>query len=131
MVAVKKAGVSHNGSITWKCICDCGKETVKNGFYLRTGGTRSCGCLRRETGKKNFGDIGKNGHLAKRIFPESAYKLTPAARNAMYLSDSYIKRIIVHKMKNITGDVTPEMIDIKRQTIKLKRKVEEMRKELT
>lgn len=32
----------------WVCSCDCGGETVVSGKYLRTGVTRSCGCLGRE-----------------------------------------------------------------------------------
>lgn len=31
---------------TWRCRCDCGKECTVNGNNLRTGRTRSCGCLR-------------------------------------------------------------------------------------
>lgn len=31
---------------TWLCRCECGNETVVQGPSLRTGQTRSCGCLR-------------------------------------------------------------------------------------
>lgn len=30
----------------WKCICDCGKECIKNQYNLVGGYTNSCGCLR-------------------------------------------------------------------------------------
>lgn len=30
----------------WKCVCDCGKETVVGGRTLRYGATQSCGCLK-------------------------------------------------------------------------------------
>lgn len=30
----------------WKCICDCGTETVVSGTNLKTGAVKSCGCLR-------------------------------------------------------------------------------------
>jgi hypothetical protein len=33
----------------WKCLCDCGKEIVTSGHSLRSGGTQSCGCLRRDS----------------------------------------------------------------------------------
>jgi len=33
---------------TWLCRCDCGSELVVRGNSLRTGNTRSCGCLRKE-----------------------------------------------------------------------------------
>ena len=32
----------------WVCKCACGNTTVVLGANLRTGMTRSCGCLRRE-----------------------------------------------------------------------------------
>lgn len=33
----------------WVCKCDCGGESIVSGRYLRTGITRSCGCLVKET----------------------------------------------------------------------------------
>lgn len=38
----------HQGEVLWKCACSCGKETVVRGQLLRSGGTKSCGCLRGE-----------------------------------------------------------------------------------
>ena len=32
----------------WKCSCDCGLTVIANGNNLRSGNTKSCGCLRRE-----------------------------------------------------------------------------------
>lgn len=37
-----------NGLAYWRCICDCGKEVVVRGTCLRTGESRSCGCLAKE-----------------------------------------------------------------------------------
>lgn len=30
--------------LQWRCLCDCGRETVCYGTHLRRGNTRSCGC---------------------------------------------------------------------------------------
>lgn len=46
----------ENGQSYWRCKCDCGKETVVWLGALRTGKTKSCGCL----GKKNLENIHKN-----------------------------------------------------------------------
>lgn len=32
----------------WICQCDCGNQTVVFGRNLKSGATRSCGCLRKE-----------------------------------------------------------------------------------
>lgn len=31
----------------WNCVCDCGKKCVKQGYRLRAGKVKSCGCLAR------------------------------------------------------------------------------------
>lgn len=39
---------ASNGSIKWKCRCDCGTVKVVAADALRAGLTKSCGCLQRE-----------------------------------------------------------------------------------
>jgi hypothetical protein len=44
-------GLSHRnnkGRVFWKCKCSCGADFVVAGYSLRSGNTRSCGCLKRE-----------------------------------------------------------------------------------
>jgi hypothetical protein len=36
------------GPSKWKCICECGKETIVFASNLISGGSKSCGCLARE-----------------------------------------------------------------------------------
>jgi hypothetical protein len=38
----------------WRCRCDCGREAIVQGSKLRTGWTRSCGCLLRENGRRRL-----------------------------------------------------------------------------
>ena len=45
--------------VMWKCKCECGKETVVCGTYLRNGHTKSCGCRRAKVAQK----LGKNNIL--------------------------------------------------------------------
>lgn len=40
---------------TWKCRCECGKETIVLSFNLKSGGTKSCGCLNKESTNKTHG----------------------------------------------------------------------------
>lgn len=52
---------SSDGHIRWLCVCICGKEFITKGTYLKTGRTKSCGCVRvdkREiTNAKRFVDL--------------------------------------------------------------------------
>lgn len=41
-------GRDKHRNLVWVCACDCGKECEVVGNALRSGHTRSCGCLRRE-----------------------------------------------------------------------------------
>lgn len=33
--------------VSWLCLCDCGNQAVVHGSHLRSGHTKSCGCLTR------------------------------------------------------------------------------------
>lgn len=50
LAVIKRAGYKRE-RITWLCRCDCGTETVITGHELKCGGTKSCGCLKVDTGK--------------------------------------------------------------------------------
>lgn len=54
LTVVIRAGVNMQNKALWVCKCDCGKETIVSGVYLRNGHTKSCGCYRAEIGEKIF-----------------------------------------------------------------------------
>lgn len=39
----------------WKVLCDCGNEAIKEEYLVKTGATKSCGCLKQKT-VINIGD---------------------------------------------------------------------------
>ncbi|MCM1188121.1 MAG: AP2 domain-containing protein [bacterium] len=47
--AGKNAGMHR-----WRCLCDCGKETVVGQTLLQNGKTKSCGCLQASIYKENL-----------------------------------------------------------------------------
>lgn len=49
LVVVSEAGREPGGGIRWTCRCDCGAQKAAYGGDLRSGKTKSCGCLKRES----------------------------------------------------------------------------------
>lgn len=45
---VAKSFTHVGDKVFWRCVCDCGAECQIYGSRLRTGHTRSCGCLKRD-----------------------------------------------------------------------------------
>src|SRR5687767_15028838 len=41
---IKPSGTASDGSILWKCVCDCGNITNVVSYALRRGTSKSCGC---------------------------------------------------------------------------------------
>jgi hypothetical protein len=39
----------NRGQIRWECICDCGNKHITSGESIRSGKSKSCGCLRKES----------------------------------------------------------------------------------
>lgn len=54
LLVLEKA-YSKNGSIYWKCQCDCGKITYVSTHSLQSGNTKSCGCLKGQKIKNLIG----------------------------------------------------------------------------
>lgn len=46
LLVLERAESSNSGRTRWRCKCDCGSETIVDGFLLRNGKTKSCGCLK-------------------------------------------------------------------------------------
>ena len=49
LTVIAPAGHDKKRNLLWRCRCSCGAETVTAGYRLRSGETRSCGCLQRES----------------------------------------------------------------------------------
>lgn len=53
-LTVSEYAGSKNKRALWKCVCSCGNIVVVSGKNLRSGNTKSCGCLRGESASKRF-----------------------------------------------------------------------------
>lgn len=46
LVALEPTSERRGGKIVWRCRCDCGNETFVTAKDLKSGNTKSCGCLK-------------------------------------------------------------------------------------
>lgn len=60
-LTVEKFDCSKNSRTYWLCICECGNLKSVQGKKLKSGHTRSCGCLVTESAIRNLSNVSKNG----------------------------------------------------------------------
>ena len=39
---------NNSGQRLWKCICDCGNERILTTYAIKSGRTKSCGCIKKD-----------------------------------------------------------------------------------
>lgn len=59
LIVIAETDKRSSDSICWLCRCDCGNEVIVSGDSLRSGLTKSCGCLRKAKAKERFTKHGK------------------------------------------------------------------------
>jgi len=69
LTVIEFAGIDKGQNKRYKCICECGKNHIARGDNLKRGLIKSCGCYRKEEGRKR-GKLAIHGHLRNR-------KMTP------------------------------------------------------
>jgi len=48
LTAIEPVGINpKDGSVRWRCVCECGNENVVSAAFLRNGNTKTCGCGRK------------------------------------------------------------------------------------
>jgi len=70
LLVLERAGSNKQSLATWKCRCDCGKEKVIKSGSLRSGDSKSCGCLHTEVRRKKMAETNKRADMRerKRVF---------------------------------------------------------------
>ena len=51
LLVIERAPAETNKNSYWRCVCDCGNETIVSRVNLRNGNTQSCGCYAKEIAK--------------------------------------------------------------------------------
>ena len=67
LTVIEEAGRIRKEAL-WRCKCDCGNEVCVSGYYLRSGHTKSCGCLIPERTKEANITHGLYGTRIHRIY---------------------------------------------------------------
>lgn len=68
LTVIKRAGSNFYGTPLWLCQCDCGATSVVRGDKLRSGVTKSCGCILRDRAKGAAPASGDSGVRLYRIW---------------------------------------------------------------
>lgn len=70
LTVIKDSGKRYRGEeVIWLCQCDCGNLTEVRGYYLRSGHTKSCGCLHREISARIIKKVSfKHGGKGTRLY---------------------------------------------------------------
>lgn len=61
LTILREAGRTRDGKVLWLCKCFCGQQKAITGRALKSGRTRSCGCLMRETSARTHRTHGATG----------------------------------------------------------------------
>jgi len=61
LAGIEDVGKTKKGERIWRCRCDCGEETEVRTDHLKSGHTRSCGCLKVEVATDNATTHGGHG----------------------------------------------------------------------
>ncbi|KKN85544.1 hypothetical protein LCGC14_0278670 [marine sediment metagenome] len=89
LTVIKFSHINENVHGCWKCKCDCGNEKIIVGFRLKSGVTKSCGCLNWDQQRLPEGVAARNRAL-------NSHKANAKARNLDHdLTDEQI--LALHK----------------------------------
>lgn len=91
LLAISEAP-KRDGEYCWNCICDCGNKTVSREKDLRTGGSSSCGCSRKNNPKM----MGRKNNAGK-TYAEIGRGSSPLTGRPSPLRGSHRDRAIIEK----------------------------------
>ncbi len=90
LIVFEKAGKYKDRHIQWKCLCSCGNTTIVVGNSLRSGNTKSCGCLLQEMYEKR--KLPKGEAAMHNLF--NVYKARAKQRNLIWdLTEEQFKEL--------------------------------------
>lgn len=63
LTVLKRAGNDNHRNVRWLCVCDCGNFSYPITATLRSGKSKSCGCLQMEASRNLIKEGSRFGRL--------------------------------------------------------------------
>lgn len=116
LLVLERAGKTSAGQYTYKCLCDCGEETIARTGCLRNGHTKSCGCLSYRRGSVSIKfkhglsskDHPEHKKYQRECYDRSKYNLEPEEKRKLVQTQNNCCAICGYKFGQKRGDM---MID--------------------
>jgi len=97
LLVIERSGSNKHRASQWKCLCDCGAFVVVTGQRLKSGNTKSCGCLNLESTKTRFTKHGMNGtpiyrvsrHMLDRCYTKNNKEFPSYGGRGIFVSDEW------------------------------------------
>lgn len=127
LTAIERIENNKSGETLWLCKCICGKESTVAAGRLRSGKTRSCGCLKLDNPMLQKGKDHHNWKGGRHIVPEGYVKLNmPEHPNSSkhgyvlehikvmseYLGRPMTKKETVHHINGVRDDNRLENLEL-------------------
>lgn len=84
VVVLRRNITDRHRHATWVCQCSCGIVFVASGINLRTGNTKSCGCLRSEVAKVLSWKHGHTANSKGKVSMSKTYRSYRRMRDKCY-----------------------------------------------
>lgn len=134
-LTVLRRDITKSQHIKWACQCECGNISTPTGGSLRSGVTRSCGCLMAEKARERATKLGEQnrkfskdeakercaGRSREWARSNRGYYRKNNLRNRNDLADFYVRRLLTQRTLLRPSDVPSSAITLKRSILRLKR----------
>ena len=113
LLVLERAGKTPAGQYTYRCLCDCGQESIARTGCLRNGHTKSCGCQARYTGsncgrfKHGLSDKShpENKKYQRECYDRFKYNLEPEQKQALIARQNNSCAICQYQFGQKSGDM--------------------------
>lgn len=97
LAVIQETDQRLGGEVVWKCLCGCGETSLVRGYCLRSGMTKSCGCLRKKSANdltgQRFGKLTVITDSTRRYRGSIVWECLCDCGNTTHVSSCSLKRL--------------------------------------